>query len=281
MQNENGTAVSSLGTSSVPILHPFSPALRLLLIPFLVYLAWLIEIVLLAANPRLLEHPEPAGFALYTVAGCILTGMIIPILCIRKAFISGDVTMFQIGFRTFHRTLLACSVTCTIGIGMVVLFNPFGADRLAFANAFLLLLPTAASSVMVCWVLAGTHLQAFVRSGGALLSITTGVVITSLLFATAALAISPSVREEGTTFWPVFIGLGAALFFFAVRDVYATAIMVTGSGVFFGAGTLDYGYLHGIHPQIYVSSLLAVVVLLALHFYLSRNYATIVVPVEP
>ena len=184
MQNENGTAVNSFGISSAPILHPFSPALRLLVIPFLVYLAWLLEIFLLAGNPRLLEHPEPAGIALYTIAGCILTGMIIPILCIRKAFISGDVTMFQIGFRTFRRTLLACSVTCTIGIGMIMLFNPFGADRLAFANAFILLLPTAVSSVMVCWVLAGTHLQAFVRSGGALLSVTTGVVITSLLFAT-------------------------------------------------------------------------------------------------
>jgi len=280
VQNENGTAVSILGSPSTTILHPLSPALRLLVIALLVYLAWLLEIFLLAANPRLLEHPEPAGIALYTVVGCILTGMILPILCIRKAFISGAVTMFQIGFRTFRRTLLACSVTCTIGIGMIVLFNPFGADRLAFANAFLLLLPTAASSVMVCWVLAGTHLQAFVRSGGALLSITTGVVITSLLFATAVLAISPSVREEGTTFWPVCIGLGAALFFFAVRDVYATVIVVTGSGVFFGAGIFDPGYLHGIHPQIYASSLLAVVVLLALHFYLSRNYATIMVPAE-
>ena len=105
-------------------------------------------------------------------------------------------------------------------------------------------------------------------------------MITSLLFATAALAISPSVREEGTTLWPVCIGLGAALFFFAVRDVYATVLLVTGSGVFFGAGALDPGYLHGVHPQIYASSLLAVIVLLALHFYLSRNYATIMVPAE-
>ena len=251
------------------------------MIPLAVYSAWVLELFLLAGSEHIFLRFDPSGIFLYTLIAGIITGMIAPLVCIRIALLSGAVNMFQIGFRTFRRTLLACSVTCTIGIGMVVLFNPFGADRLAFANAFLLLLPTAASSVMVCWVLCGTHLQAFVRSGGALLSITTGVVITSLLFATAALAISPSVREEGTTFWPIFIGLGAAFFFFAVRDVYATAIMVTGSGVFFGAGTLDYGYLHGIHPQIYVSSLLAVVVLIALHFYLSRNYATIVVPAEP
>jgi hypothetical protein len=258
--------------------NPHSPAIRLLLIPFLIYLAWLLEIFLLAGNTHLLEHPEPAGIALYTVIGCILTGMVIPILCIRKTFITGAVNMFQIGFRTIRRTILACSATGAIGFGMILLFNPFGTDRIAFANACILLLPTATASVMVCWVLAGTHVQAFVRSGGALLSITVGVAITSLLFASATLAASPSIRQQGDQFWPICIGIGAALFFFAVRDVYATVIMVAGSGVFARAGTFDPGYLQGTHPEIYASSLLAIVILIALHMYLSVNYATILVP---
>ena len=242
------------------------------------YLAWLLEIFLLAGNNRLLEHPEPAGIALYTVIGCILTGMIIPIICIRKAFISGAVNMFQIGFRTVHRTILACSLTAAIGFGMILFFNPFGTDRIAFANAFLLLLPTAIASVMVCWVLAGTHVQAFVRGGGAVISITVGVVVTSLLFASATLAPNPSVRQEGSLFWPVCIGIGTALFFFAVRDIYATVIVVAGSGVFTGAALFDPASLHGTPPGIYVSSLLAIVVLIVIHIYLSRNYATILVP---
>jgi hypothetical protein len=260
-----------------PSSNPYTPAIRLLLIPFLVFLAWLLEVFLLAGNTRLLEHPEPLGIAIYTIIGCILTGMVIPVLCIRKAFVTGTVNMFQIGFRTIRRTLLGCSVTVAIGFGMVILFNPFGTDRLAFANAYLLLLPTAAASVMVCWVLAGTHVQAYVRSGGAILSITTGVVITSILFASATLAASPSVRQEGILFWPVCTGIGAALFFFAVRDVWATVIAVTGSGVFIGAGSFDPVYLHGFTPGIYASSLLAVAALLALHIWLSRNYATIIV----
>jgi hypothetical protein len=258
--------------------NPYSPAIRLMLIPFLVYLAWVLEIFLLAANNHLPEHLEPVAFALYTIISCIITGMVIPIICIRKAFVSGAVNMFQIGFRTVHRTILACSVTGAIGFGMILLFNPFGTDRSAFVNAFLLLLPTAAASVMVCWVLAGTHVQAFVRTGGAVLSVTTGVVVTSLLFASATLAGNPSVRQDGALFWPVCIGIGAALFFFAVRDVYATVIVIAGSGVFTGAGTFDPGYLHGTHPMVYISSLLAVAVLIAIHIYLSRNYATVLVP---
>lgn len=259
---------------------PGSPALRLLLIPFLVYIVWLSGVYLLAGSNRLLEHPEAAGTALYTVIVCILAGMILPIICIRKSFISGAVNMFQIGFRTRHRTIMACLVTGAIGLGTVLLFNPFGADRSAFATAFLLLLPTAAASVMVCWVLAGTHVQAFVRGWGAVPSIVTGVVVTALLFASATLAASPSLWQDGAFFWPVCTGMGAALFFFAVRDVYATVILVAGSGVFARAGTFDSGYLHGIHPEMYASSLLAVLVLLAIHSWLYRNYATIPVPAE-
>ena len=271
--------MSALATgTSVTALNPYTPALRLLVIPFLVYLAWLLELFLLAGNNHLLQHPDPAGIALYTVVGCILIGMIIPILCIRKAFVAGAVNMFQIGFRTAHRTILACSLTGAIGFGTILLFNPFGTDRIAFANALILLLPTAIASVMVCWVLAGTHVQAFVRTGGAALSITTGVVVTSLMFASATLAFNPSARQEGALFWPVCIGIGTALFFFAVRDVYATVIVVAGSGVFTNSGTLDPVYLQGTHPGIYISSLIAVAVLIAIHIWLSRNYATILMP---
>jgi hypothetical protein len=70
----------------------------------------------------------------------------------------------------------------------------------------------------------------------------------------------------------------AALFFFAIRDVYATVIAVAGSGVFARAGTIDPAYLHGTPTGIYISSLLSIAVLVALHIWLSRNYATIVVP---
>jgi hypothetical protein len=276
-----GTAVNSMVTPySGTAPNPYSPALRLLVIPLLVFSAWLLEVFLLAGNNHLLQNPEPAAIALYTIAGCILTGLIIPVICIRKAFVNGSVNMFQIGFRTARRTLLACSFTGAAGFGIIIFLNPFGTDRIAFANAFLLLIPTAIATVMVCWVLAGTHVQAYVRTGGAVLSITTGVVITGILYTSAVLAVSPVVRQDGALFWPVCIGLGAALFFFAVRDIYATVIVVTGAGVFLHAGTISPAYLHGTHPAIYGSSLLAVAVLLALHGYLSRNYATIPVPDE-
>jgi hypothetical protein len=260
-----------------PAPGPYAPALRLLAIPFLVCIAWLIETWLLAGNTRLLGDPEPAGIVLYTGAGCIFTGMVIPLILLRKAFVTGSVNMFQIGFRTVQRTLLAAAVTTAIGLVLIALFNPLP-DRPAFAGAFLLILPTAIASVMVCWVLAGTHVQAFVRAGGAPLSIATGVVITGLLFAASTVALDPAVRHEGALFWPVCTGMGAALFFFAVRDVYATTIVVAGCGVFLHAAAFPPALLQDIPVAAGGMALLTTGVLLAIHLFLFRNYRTILVP---
>jgi hypothetical protein len=261
--------------------NPYSPALRLLAIPLLVYLAWVLETFLLAGNPRLMEHPDPAGFAVYTVVGCILTGMIVPVICIMKGFASGAVTMFQAGFGSARRTVLFCSLTLLAGCAIVAVANPFGPDRLAFFRAFLLLLPTGAASVMVCWALAGTHIQAFVRGGGTILPITTGVVVTGILFAASTLAVNPSARQEGALFWPVCIGAGAALFFFAIRDVHATTVALTGALVFSQEAVPDPAVLHTIPPEIFLIALLAAAVPAGLHAYLARNYTTVIVMARP
>lgn len=267
-------------TDTFPVTVPnrWSVHLRLLAMPLLVYLGWLLEIVILAGYNRLFGQPDPSGIVPYTSVVCVLTGMIIPLIFIRKTFVSGAVNMFQIGFRTVRRTVLACCFAGAIFFGIILFFNPFGADRTAFANAFLLVLPTAAATVMVCWVLAGTHVQAFFRTGGAAISISTGVVITSLLYAASVLAAGLSYRQYDTLFWPVIVGIVAALFFFAVRDVYATVILVACSDVLLGSGVFDPGILQRVPPGIYESALLAVMVMVAIHIWLFRNYATIIVP---
>lgn len=268
--------MADVSSGTVP--NRWSIPLRLLAIPFLVYLAWLLEIVLFAGRNRLFGHPNPSGIVLYTIVACIITGMIFPLILVRKSFVSGAVNMFQIGFRTVRRTMLAASVTGAVFFGLILFSNPFGTDRMAFANAFLLVLPTAAATVMVCWVLSGTHVQAFVRSGGAILSISTGIVTTSLLYVPSLLAAGLSSRQGGAVFWPVITGIIAALFFFAVRDIYATCILVACSDVLLGAGTFDPAVLRANLPGIYGSALLAIAALVAIHIWLYRNYATIMVP---
>lgn len=260
-----------------------SPALRtatirLLVIPVAVYSAWMLETFLLEGRMNLFMRFDPTGILLYTLIACIITGMVIPLLCIRKAFISGAVNMFQIGFRSLRRTLLAGVLTCTIGSVAVIIFNPFGTDRFMFVNAFLLLLPGTIASVMICWVLTGTHIQAFVRSGGAIISVSVGIIVTAMLFGMTTFAYFPAVLQQDALFSSVGIGIIAGLFFFAVRDVYATSVVVGVCSVFALADRITPVYLHDAIPAVWISAGLAVCTLMGIHLYLSRNFTTIRIP---
>jgi hypothetical protein len=259
-----------------PVLR--TATIRLLVIPVLVYMAWMLETFLLAGGTNLFVRFDPAGIFLYTFIACIITGMVIPLLCVRKAFIAGAVNMFQIGFRPLRRTLIAGVLTCTIGSVAVILFNPFGTDRFMFINAFLLLLPGTIASVMICWVLIGTHIQAFVRSGGAIISLSVGILVTAFLFGMTTFAYFPAALQQDALFLSVGIGIIAGLFFFAVRDVYATSIVVGECSVFALADRISPVYLPNAVPSVWISAGLATCALIGIHWYLSRNFTTIRIP---
>ncbi len=252
--------------------------IRLLVIPFTVYMAWMLETFLLEGSTNLLMRFDPAGIFFYTVIACIITGILLPLLCIKKAFIMGAVNMFQIGFRSLRRTLLAGVLTCIIGYGAVIIFSPFGTERLMFANAFVLLLPGAIASVMICFVLIGTHIQAFVRSGGALLSLSLGILVTAILFGITTFAYFPALVGKDTVFVSVGVGIIAGIFFLAIRDVYATTIVVGGCSVFIYADKLNPQYLQNAVPGVWISAGLAACSLIGIHLYLSRNFTTIRIP---
>ena len=252
--------------------------IRLLVIPFAVYAAWMLETFLLEGSMHLFMSFDPAGLLLYTLIACIISGIIIPLVCIKKAFISGAVNMFQIGFRSLRRTILAGVLTCIISYGAVIIFSPFGTDRFMFANAFLLMLPGAIASVMICWVLIGTHIQAFVRSGGAIISLSLGIIVTAMLFGMTTFAYFPAVLQQETFFLFVGIGIIAGLFFFAVRDVYSTTIVVGVCSVFTCADRINPQYLHNAVPAVWICAGLATFSLIGIHLYLSRNFTTIRIP---
>ena len=257
---------------------PRNAIIRLLFIPLLVYVVWVLETFLFEGNVHLFLQPDPMGLLLYTFVACILVGLVVPVILMLRAFMSGAVNMFQFGFRSLRRTILTAALTGLIVCAAVALQNPFGADRPAFAAAFLLLLPTGIASVMICWVLTGTHVQALVRDGGAIVSISAGVVITAILFGLTSPVQLPGAGSQDGLFWYISAGIIAALFFFSVRDVWATSVAVTAILVYLVAGRFDAARLHQVLPFISFSAVITVVVLAIIHWYLSRNYVTIPVP---
>jgi mannitol-specific phosphotransferase system IIBC component len=105
-----------------------------------------------------------------------------------------------------------------------------------------------------------------------------GILVTAILFGMTIFAYFPAVMVKDTVFVAVGVGILAGLFFFAVRDVYATTIVVGGCSVFMYADGINPQYLDNIVPGVWISAGLAACSLIIIHLYLARNFTTIRIP---
>lgn len=252
----------------------------LILIPLLIVIIWLLENYLLAGNSRLFGQESLPGLMLYTILSGIVVGILVPIIRIRAAFLSGAVNMFQIGFRSLRRTVAAVSLTALAGYAGVVLMSLSGQgfDRWTGTALFLFLLPTAIAAVMICWMLVGTHIQACVRNGGVVISVFTGVLLTAVIFAIAMTALFAAADFQGQFAGFFALGCVSALFFFAVRDIWATIIVVTTGLVILQNSHIASAYIVPFNPVVALCGILTVGILAGIHMYFSRHYTTVMLP---
>jgi len=259
---------------------PNSGALRLLVIPFLIYLVWVLDTFLLEGSMGVISRYQPLPLFLYTIVANILIGIIVPVVCLRPAFLSGAINMFQIGFRSLRRILAAVLFTVLFCYLLLVTFTHYGSGRLSLCWTFALMLPLAIAGVMVCWVLLGTHIQAYVRTHGAFVSILAGVAATGILFGVSSAALSAHpVGIPG--YMPLFCaGFISAIFFFSVRDVYASAVFLAFLLTVIIGGQADSGYTMQFSPVVIACAVLSLLTLASCHLYLSRKFITIKIPVR-
>jgi hypothetical protein len=168
-------------------------------------------------------------------------------------------------------------LTLIMGYLVMILAVPAGESRISFLDTILVLLPTAIASVMICWVLTGTHIQAQVRSRGTLVSVVVGVILTAFLFTISTCAYLTPVT-------PVFFarsfvtGVLAALFFFSVRDVYATIVVVTLCSALLAQDPVA-GIAGADMTAAYLAAVFSIAALTIVHVYFTRNFRTISLPV--
>jgi hypothetical protein len=267
------TGVVDVHPAYVPSSH--TAVIRLLVIPVLIYSCWVLALFLFGGAVHLFTAPAGPALALYTLVVCILMGLVIPLVILRRAFVSGAVNMFQLGFRSLVRTIPATVLACIALYGCILLSGMPGPDRAAFAQVFLLLLPTGISAAMICWVTAGTHVQALVRNGGAAISIPVGVVVTGILFALAMLVLVPVQRSPDLLSLYLGAGMVLAVFFFAVRDIYATSIAVTGCMAFLFSGSVHSAGIDPVLPLAYAAAIATAGILMGIHRYLALRFVTI------
>ena len=257
--------------------EPGEDAGSLIRVLLVITAAWLIITFIFTMIFGVFRGEVTGGILIYTLVACILVGTIFPVYPLRHAFITGAVNMFQIGFRPVRRTVLMVALTLIMGYVVMILTIPAGQSRVSFLDTILLLLPTAIASVMICWVVMGTHIQALVRNRGTLFSIIAGVVVTALMFTVSSCAYLAPVNP-GLIASSLGIGIIAALFFFSVRDVYATIIVVTLCNSLTIQNTA--GIVEPDMPLVYLSVVLAIAALTIIHAYFMQNFRTIVVPVS-
>jgi len=242
-----------------------------------IVLIWILENFLLAVTPHLFRHTNFPGLVLYSCLSVVLVGILVPALRVRAALLSGAVNMLQIGFRSTRRTAMAVSLTvlaCYAFLASGII--PVGTlDRWEGGMLFVLLLPTGIAAVMTCWVLAGTHLQAYVRNDGAAVSVIAGVPVTAILFALSMSVIfsGPAPQDLSLSFF--VLGCVAALVFFAIRDIYATSTVITSGLVVLLSPCTDPGYLTPASPVVVLCALITLGVLVGVHGYFSRHFTTV------
>jgi hypothetical protein len=255
-----------------------SSVTRLLLIPLLIYGVWTLETYLLEGSIGLFLIFQPLSLILYTVFANIIVGIAIPVICLRSAFLSGGVNMFQIGFCSPLRTVPTTALTALLGYLYLITFTPFGTHRVALFNLLALVIPVAVAEVMICWVLIGTHIQAFVRKDGTGVSIIFSVAITSILFWLSFAAHSQPLNPPGALSHLLILGVAAALFFFVVRDVYASTVFVACGTMPVMFQQADPAFSTGYLSPLFVSAALSLACLIGCHVYLFRNFRTIRIP---
>ena len=274
--NPKGDCRAPYRTGTGSLLRP--SVFRYLVIPFLIYLAWVADTFLLEGNPALFVRYDPIALVVYTGVTTVLIGIIVPIVCLRPAFMSGAVNMFQVGFRSPRRTAIAVAVTALSGYLVLIMFTPFGADRAALFNTFALMLPTGIAGTMVCWVVFGTHLQAYVRRYGAVVSVTAGTAATGILYGLSYAATSFRPADAAGYLPFVLVGFSSAVFFFAVRDVWASSVFVTMLVSLAVRDRVNPLYTSQIHPVVMACAALSFLALAAGVLYLSKRFVTIRVP---
>ncbi|NMB79892.1 MAG: hypothetical protein GYA23_12455 [Methanomicrobiales archaeon] len=266
--------------------HPsISPSqqtvLGLLVIPLLVYCAWLIEIWLFEDSRALFSRPDPAGLLLYTLAACILVGTIVPVLILTRSFRSRAVNMPQAGFRPLRRTLLTAILVGSVCLIVMLVSVQEEPARTALPVLVLLYLPTGIASVMICWVLTGTHIQALVRGGGALLTIPAGMVFAAILFGLTFRFHTPAAGLADPVMTGILLGMVTGFVFFASRDIYGAVMVATTGMVLLFPGMTDPAELTAGFLGILSCALLSLACLGAVHLWLFRNYATVLVGPDP
>jgi hypothetical protein len=197
---------------------------KLVVIPIVIYLIWVLATYLLEGRINLLQRPDPLGRLTYAVVANIAIGTVIAIWLLKPSISSGFLTIGQLGFQSIKRILIVVIIAGIIGFVLFVVQHPVTLDPVVALNIFAQTLPASIAEVVVCWSAIGTTFESVARNKGRIVSIIFGAAIATILFGIYHFAHSPPFNEPGTVLFLMYPRILTSLVYFIGRDIYATII---------------------------------------------------------
>ena len=197
---------------------------KLIVIPIIIYLIWILATYLLEGRINLLQKPDPQGRFMYVVVANIAVGTVIAIWLLKPSISSGFLTIRQLGFQSVKRILIGVTIAGVIGFILFIAQRPATLDPVIVLNIFAQTLPGSIAEVVVCWAAIGTTFESVARSKGRIISIILGAAIATMLFGIYHFAHSPPFNEPEVVLFLMYPGILTSLVYFIGRDIYATII---------------------------------------------------------
>jgi len=255
-------------------LSPFGKAL----VALGTYATWTAITWLLEGRIQTLLRPEAVTDRLvYTGVANVFVGTILALLLVREFVDSEFTSRTALGFRSIPRTLVAVLLAGVVGFALYALQQPPTTDPVVVMNVFAQVLPVSIAEVVVCWVVVGGSVAAFLRSHGLNRHLARGsaLVLSSVLFGVYHFAHSPPFNSIEMVGLLTVVGVGTGLIYFVGGSFYGALIFHNFMALFGIVSSLaDAGQL-GTYQQplvpLLVTALVTLVILVGMERLLVRR----------
>lgn len=200
---------------------------RAVLVAVGTYLLWTAVTYLLEGRIRTLLRPEAVGDRLvYALVANVLVGTVLALWVARRAVVADLLTRERLGLPSPRRTLATVLVAGVTGLVLFLAQDPPSTDLVVVTNAVAQVLTVSIAELVVCWVVLGATVEAWLRERGVTVAIASwlAIVLSSVAFGLYHVAHSPPFDQPETIAVLTVVGLGTGLFFFVGRSLYGALV---------------------------------------------------------
>ncbi|TFG01855.1 MAG: CPBP family intramembrane metalloprotease, partial [Promethearchaeota archaeon] len=199
-----------------------------------IFAVWMAFTFLLEGMLLTLQRPEAViNRLLYTVITNIIIGTVIALYFVRYNHQQENIDRKKFGFRRPTYTVLAVVFGFILGLILYIVQNPPTLNPIVIVNAYAQVLVVTIAEIIICWVIMGSiteHVSKgrFGDKGSKIIA----VLVSSILFGIYHFAHSPPFNTVNMVLLLTVIGIITSVFYFTVRDVYATIVFHNFLGIF-------------------------------------------------